>query len=77
MYPDNPPSASAAQIAELTGCLRHWAAMLAANGDRRDAATIMSETLELIGVASLALPIQRLRDLVGPDGAQPRRSDAI
>ena len=83
MYPDphtdtTPATpASAEELAELTGCLRRWASMLGAKGDPRSAATIMSEALDLIGMASIAVPIKRLRELLGPDGAQPRRRDAI
>ena len=73
----NPAPSSAEEIAELTGALRRWASLVGREGDPRDAATIMSETLKLIGVPSLALPIQRLRDLIGPHGAQPRKRDAI
>ena len=83
MYPDqktgttiSAPS-TAEEVSELTGYLRRLAAMLAKNGDKRAAATIMSEALDLIGMESIAVPIKRLRDLVGGDGAQPRRRDAI
>lgn len=79
MYPDriDGTTATAEEIAELTGSLRRWASIIGKNGDPRDAAAIMSETLEMIGVPSLAAPIQRLRELLGPEGAQPRRSDVI
>ena len=70
-------AATAEEIASLTGHLRQWARAMNLAGDPRDGATIMTETLGLIGMPSMAEPIKRLVELIGPDGAQPRRSDAI
>ena len=69
--------ASAEEIAELTGYLRRWSARRQAEGDPRDAATLISEALDLIGMMSIAEPLKRLRELVGGDGAQPRQRDVI
>jgi hypothetical protein len=72
----NVTHATAVELAELTGRLRQRAAQLAGEGDQRAAATIISETLALIEMPSMAEPIKRLRKLLGPD-AQPQQRDAI
>jgi hypothetical protein len=64
--------ASALELRDMQGYLRHLSVEAARRGDARDATLIMDELLAHVGAPSLAEPIARLRSMadgLARDGA--------